>query len=1234
MSNQGRHRISRSEIKSAARKASWLLATLLTIDTSSEWVQAQSIIPAIDGTGTVVTPTGNRLDIMGGQRSEDRANLFHSFNQFGLDQNQIANFVSDPSIQNILGRVTGGNPSVINGLIQVTGGNSNLFLMNPAGIIFGSNASLNVPASFTATTANGIGFGSNWFNAIGANNYTALVGTPSAFAFTMSQPGAIVNAGQLAVGSGQNLTLVGGTVVSTGQLSAREGQITVAAVPGERLVRISQSGLLSLEVQPLANSGSQPTSWTIPILTLPQLLTGGNVSNATGLAVNPDGTVQLIGSSTQIPTDTGTAIISPEGTLITNGGSLTISGTSITVGNIDSQGDWFTTGGDINLTAIRDITTGEIYSGDHNRIAPVVSGGKISLTSLEGAITTGNLNSSASDAVGSNKGGDITLQANTTINTGDINSRSPTLPNGGKGGNITILTNGAITTGDIDSSSANWYAGDVHLTSTSGAITIGTINSSGGFDNRAGGGYIIIEANGKITTRAIRSFSQLSDSIICLISENDIEVSSINNNYLIILYANGNIYTGNIIGTAIDITSLAGSITTETIDASNFFVSYGVLTLTAARSISTGDIKSGGFDGGGVVRFTANGDIKVGSINAQSFGGTGGQVDIRTSGSLQISSSFTDQNGIEASISTAGINESGSIRIQHGGNGVTPFVVGNSETNGTAKAITTGNAAPETTIAPTKSFLNSHIQDSIQIITASASSPSPSPIPSPSPSPIPNLSPRPSTVANVPSDNSGSGSASGSTAPSSGSGSSSSSRSIPDFPFNISDFLLPLLPPNLPISFSLESPVLVDRATIEDTLNQGNLEEAVLQIEELRQREFEDYFRKKVPNQLMTAASIQEMLRRAASQTGLKPAVIYAIALPKQLAIVLVRPDGEIVYKSVPEANNDALWQKIKGFRDAVSNPDIPYYRADAQQHYLADAQQIYNWLIRPLEADLQAQEIDTLLLSLDPGLQSIPLAALHDGQQFLVEKYRFSLVPSLTLADARYAGIANNPLLAMGVSEFPLEPLPAVPIEISTITEKLWTGKSFLNKEVTTNNLKAQRQQPFQIIHLATHAKFQSDGFDHDSSYIRLWDKKLLLDELTDFKWSNPPMVELLVLSACETALGDRYAEMGFAGLSVKAGVKSAIASLWKNDDVATLGLMTEFYQQLRKSPIPIKAEALRQAQIAMLRGQVRGEKGHLHGPGLGEGVPLPPARQNQANKNLSHPHYWSAFTVIGSPW
>ncbi|HAJ63081.1 MAG TPA: hypothetical protein DCP31_30805 [Cyanobacteria bacterium UBA8543] len=124
---------------------------------ASHPLHAQPITPASDGTGTVVTPNGNRFDIQGGSLSQDDANLFHSFQQFGLDSGQIANFISNHSIRNILGRVVGGDASMINALIQVTGGNSSLFLMNPAGIIFGKDARLNVPASFTATTATGIG---------------------------------------------------------------------------------------------------------------------------------------------------------------------------------------------------------------------------------------------------------------------------------------------------------------------------------------------------------------------------------------------------------------------------------------------------------------------------------------------------------------------------------------------------------------------------------------------------------------------------------------------------------------------------------------------------------------------------------------------------------------------------------------------------------------------------------------------------------------------------------------------------------------------------------------------------------------------------------------------------------------------------------------------------------------------------------------------------------------------
>ncbi|MGK7928585.1 MAG: filamentous hemagglutinin N-terminal domain-containing protein, partial [Spirulina sp.] len=133
---------------------------------------AQLVVPAADGTGTTVNLTGNHFTIDGGSLSGDGTNLFHSFEKFGLTSGQVAEFLSNPQIQNILSRIVGGDPSIINGLIEVTGGNSNLYLLNPAGIVFGAGARLNVPGDLTATTATGIGFGGDrWFNVFGANNY-------------------------------------------------------------------------------------------------------------------------------------------------------------------------------------------------------------------------------------------------------------------------------------------------------------------------------------------------------------------------------------------------------------------------------------------------------------------------------------------------------------------------------------------------------------------------------------------------------------------------------------------------------------------------------------------------------------------------------------------------------------------------------------------------------------------------------------------------------------------------------------------------------------------------------------------------------------------------------------------------------------------------------------------------------------------------------------------------------
>ncbi|NEN92710.1 MAG: CHAT domain-containing protein, partial [Okeania sp. SIO3H1] len=115
-------------------------------------------------------------------------------------------------------------------------------------------------------------------------------------------------------------------------------------------------------------------------------------------------------------------------------------------------------------------------------------------------------------------------------------------------------------------------------------------------------------------------------------------------------------------------------------------------------------------------------------------------------------------------------------------------------------------------------------------------------------------------------------------------------------------------------------------------------------------------------------------------------------------------------------------------------------------------------------------------------------------------------------------------------------------------------------------------------------------------------------------------------------TAIGDRNAELGFAGLAVAAGVKSALASVWYVNDEGTLGLMTEFYTHL--SDTKIKAEALRQAQLAMLRGKVVIAEGELRGSGTRGVVTLPPVLENIENYNLSHPYYWAGFTMVGSPW
>ncbi|MGB3265940.1 MAG: CHAT domain-containing protein [Microcoleus sp.] len=417
-----------------------------------------------------------------------------------------------------------------------------------------------------------------------------------------------------------------------------------------------------------------------------------------------------------------------------------------------------------------------------------------------------------------------------------------------------------------------------------------------------------------------------------------------------------------------------------------------------------------------------------------------------------------------------------------------------------------------------------------------------------------------------------------------------------------------------------------------EILDRGNLTEAVTRIENDWEEDYQKYLQQDFAARTKTAEAISKTLSRLAVQTQKKPALIYAIPRTDQLELILILPDRQPILRSVPSAKQETLLNAVKEFRSEITNP----VKLNTTS-YLKPAQQLYQWIIAPLETDLQTAKIETLLFCVGEGLRTVPLAAMHDGKQFLIQKYSLARIPAFKFTDTNYANLRNTQVLAMGASIFSetanKQPLPAVPLELSAIARQ-WPGESFLNEDFTIVNLQSQRvQQRYGIIHLATHAEFRPGT--PDNSYIQFWDTRLRLDQMRDLKWNNPPL-ELLVLSACRTALGDKEAELGFAGLALQSGAKSALASLWYVSDAGTLALMTEFYQQLKidkpKDPPMIKAEALRQAQIAAIEGKVTIDNGQLRSS-RGETF-LPLSIPKLDSKDLSHPYYWAAFSIIGSPW
>ena len=618
-------------MKLVLTKLSWWLLPLTGIICSKN-VQAQSIIPAVDG-NTIVTQDGNRFNIIGNTISKDGANLFHSFEQFNLEAGKTANFQVSPQIQNILGRVVGGNPSLINGLIQITGGNSNLFLINPAGIVFGQSASLNLPASFTATTATGIGFGNNnWFNAVGNNNYASLTGTPSTFIFNLSQPGSIINAGNLAVSPGQSLTLLGGNLINTGNLTAPAGNITLAAVPGHNLVRISQPGhLLSLEVTPTTSDTS------IKPLDLPTLLTGTAAKIDTGLSVSPTG-IQLNASGVTIPNQAGTTIVS--GNLNTTGqtgGNVQVLGNRIGLigANIEASGSngggTVFVGGDYQGRGTVPNATRTYVSADSTINASALSngnGGKVIVWSDE---TTGFYGKINANAVNGN-GGFVEISGKENLlYDGKVDVTTPFGKNGTilfDPANITIVAgrgtndNQLVPAGQIlaaQGGTGNFQIGAQTLQNLNGNVLLQatnniTINPGVSLNFTPFGGGITFTADADRS--GVGSFIMDSSQSITTLGRNlTISGASITTGRI-----QTNLQVGNGGIVSLTATSPTGTITTDNISTGSADGNGGNIILnTQGGNISTGDLSSRTFfagSGGNIILNANSGKILTGDIES------------------------------------------------------------------------------------------------------------------------------------------------------------------------------------------------------------------------------------------------------------------------------------------------------------------------------------------------------------------------------------------------------------------------------------------------------------------------------------------------------------------------------------------------------------------------------------------------------------------------------------------
>ncbi|OUL23131.1 hypothetical protein BV372_30215 [Nostoc sp. T09] len=377
--------------------------------------------------------------------------------------------------------------------------------------------------------------------------------------------------------------------------------------------------------------------------------------------------------------------------------------------------------------------------------------------------------------------------------------------------------------------------------------------------------------------------------------------------------------------------------------------------------------------------------------------------------------------------------------------------------------------------------------------------------------------------------------------------------------------------------------------------NEKTLDKARQRIEALQLAELDNFFREAC----LLGQSVA--LDKVVDQDNPTAAILYPIILPDQIQVIVKIPQQPLQHYSTTISQAEVNKILIE-LRKNLVNPA-------ATNAVKTQSQQVYNWLIKPIESELQAKQVNTLVFVLDGALRNLPMASLYDGKQYLIEKYAIALSVGLQLLDPKPLVKQQIRALTAGLTQPPpnfpnFSPLPAIKSEVDLITKagistiSLWDQQftsSALEKEVSTVT--------FNVVHLATHGQFSSRA---ENTFILAADGPINVTQfdslLRSRDESKPQAVELLFLSACQTAAGDNRAALGLAGAAVRAGARSTLASLWQIDDESTALFVGAFYKELKEGKVT-KAEALRHAQIKLLQ-----------------------------HPNYNTPSFWSAYVLIGN--